>query len=203
MSDGEMIYRTATAFALGYLCSSAAGFAPGVAPARFPTTAGVSSSPSIARMSVAGGTETVDFTAGTVRPQRDVVDEQMRPRPGIDWSGMRDRLAIDFRLSEEELAKYDSLEADDLLKAYETMQLCRQFENACNQAYMQGHIRGFMHLDNGQETIPALIADSIKQGDIKYSYYREHTHAIASGVDAGVSGITVAAGSGCEQGWAI
>ena len=53
------------------------------------------------------------------------------------------------------------------------MQLCRQFENACNQAYMQGNIRGFMHLDNGQETIPALIADSIKNGDIKYSYYRE------------------------------
>ena len=65
------------------------------------------------------------------------------------------------------------------------MQLCRQFENACNQAYMQGNIRGFMHLDNGQETIPALIADSIKQGDIKYSYYREHTHALASGIDAG------------------
>merc|ERR1719506_1335483 len=65
------------------------------------------------------------------------------------------------------------------------MQLCRQFENACNQQYMQGNIRGFMHLDNGQETIPALIADSIKNGDIKYSYYREHTHAIASGVDSG------------------
>ena len=65
------------------------------------------------------------------------------------------------------------------------MQLCRQFENACNQAYMQGHIRGFMHLDNGQETIPAFLGDSIKKGDIKYSYYREHTHAIASGVDSG------------------
>lgn len=49
-------------------------------------------------------------------------------------------------------------------RRYEMMQLCRQFENACNQAYMQGHIRGFMHLDNGQETIPALIADSIKNG---------------------------------------
>ena len=47
------------------------------------------------------------------------------------------------------------------------MQLCRQFENACNQAYMQGHIRGFMHLDNGQETIPALIADSIKKGPVE------------------------------------
>lgn len=40
----------------------------------------------------------------------------------------------------------------------------------------------FMHLDNGQETIPAFVADTIKQGDIKVSYYREHTHAIASKV---------------------
>ena len=53
-------------------------------------------------------------------------------------------------MSDDELKKYDKIEADDALKAYEMMQLCRQFENACNQAYMQGNIRGFMHLDNGQ-----------------------------------------------------
>ena len=39
-----------------------------------------------------------------------------------------------------------------------------------------------MHLDNGQEVIPAIIADRLKKTDIKYSYYREHTHALASGV---------------------
>ncbi len=27
---------------------------------------------------------------------------------------------------------------------------------------MQGKIRGFMHLDNGQESIPAFVADTIK-----------------------------------------
>merc|ERR1719247_2276515 len=42
-----------------------------------------------------------------------------------------------------------------------------------------------MHLDNGQETIPALVADAIRKDDIKFSYYREHTHAIASGVGPG------------------
>ena len=42
-----------------------------------------------------------------------------------------------------------------------------------------------MHLDNGQESIPAMVYDSIKKGDKKYSYYREHTHALASGVEAG------------------
>jgi len=130
-------------------------------------------------------TETVDFQEGKIRAQRDVTDDQMRPRPSIDWSNLRARLEIEFGVPEDKLKQYDVVSKEDLLKAYEHMQLCRQFENACNQAYMQGHIRGFMHLDNGQETIPALVADAIKKDDIKYSYYREHTHALASGVDAG------------------
>ncbi|KAL7542715.1 hypothetical protein ACHAXR_013023 [Thalassiosira sp. AJA248-18] len=50
---------------------------------------------------------------------------------------------------------------------------------------MQGKIRGFMHLDNGQESVPALINAAIKQTDKKYSYYREHCHALASGVEPG------------------
>jgi TPP-dependent pyruvate/acetoin dehydrogenase alpha subunit/pyruvate/2-oxoglutarate/acetoin dehydrogenase E1 component len=71
------------------------------------------------------------------------------------------------------------------MKLYRAMQVARQFENACNQQYMQGKIRGFMHLDNGQESIPALLEYAIKKEDKKISYYREHTHAIASGVDMG------------------
>ena len=134
---------------------------------------------------VMNGIETVDFTGGSIRPQRDVTDDQMRPRPNIDWSNLRARLELEFGIPDDKLKSYDKIESEDLLKAYEMMQLCRQFENACNQAYMQGHIRGFMHLDNGQETIPAFVSDSIKKGDIKYSYYREHTHAIASGVGPG------------------
>ena len=58
---------------------------------------------------------------------------------------MRD-FKVDPALSEE----YATISKEDQLKGYEMMQLCRQFENACNQAYMQGKIRGFMHLDNGQ-----------------------------------------------------
>ncbi len=74
---------------------------------------------------------------------------------------------------------------ENLQKIYKALQLARGFENACNQQYMQGKIRGFMHLDNGQESIPALVDYAIKTGDKKYSYYREHTHAIASGVVEG------------------
>lgn len=93
-----------------------------------------------------------------------------------------------FGYSAEQVAEYnDALESDKdgLMKLYKAMQMARGFENACNQQYMQGKIRGFMHLDNGQEAIPGLVDYAIKKGDKKLSYYREHTHAIASGVDAG------------------
>jgi TPP-dependent pyruvate/acetoin dehydrogenase alpha subunit/pyruvate/2-oxoglutarate/acetoin dehydrogenase E1 component len=106
----------------------------------------------------------------------------MRPRFTHAWSDVRKQLATSFHMSPTEIAKFDHIEKKALLDGYEMMMLSRNFENACNQAYMQGHIRGFMHLDNGQETIPAFVADSIRKGDKKYSYYREHTHALASKV---------------------
>jgi len=74
---------------------------------------------------------------------------------------------------------------EGLEQIYEALNTARAFENSCNQQYMQGKIRGFMHLDNGQESIPALVDFAIKRRDIKYSYYREHTHALSSGVDPG------------------
>jgi len=108
----------------------------------------------------------------------------MRPPINLPWSDIRSQLSSAFGLSDAEIAKLESFDTDKegLLKAYESMQLARLFENACNQQYMGGKIRGFMHLDNGQESVPALVADAMKNDDKKYSYYREHTHAIASGV---------------------
>merc|ERR1719393_1114506 len=103
---------------------------------------------------------------------------QMRPPMDMEWEKQSKRLEASFGVD----VSGATVSKEDMLKAYEMMQLCRQFENACNQAYMQGHIRGFMHLDNGQESIPALVADTLNKDDIKYSYYREHCHAIASGV---------------------
>ena len=58
-----------------------------------------------------------------------------------------------FGYTAEQVAEYnDALESDKegLMKLYKAMQMARGFENACNQQYMQGKIRGFMHLDNGQ-----------------------------------------------------
>mmetsp|Transcript_22069 Transcript_22069/g.46006 ORF Transcript_22069/g.46006 Transcript_22069/m.46006 type:complete len:815 (-) Transcript_22069:434-2878(-) len=111
----------------------------------------------------------------------------MRPPVDLPWSDISAQLSDAFGYSAEEIESYASLENDKegLMKLYKAMQLARCFENACNQQYMQGKIRGFMHLDNGQESIPGLVDYAIKNGDMKFSYYREHTHALASGVDAG------------------
>ena len=97
------------------------------------------------------------------------------------------QLMDNFGYSAADIARYETLDSnkEDLMKLYRAMQWARGFENACNQQYMQGKIRGFMHLDNGQESIPALVDYAIKKQDKKLSYYREHTHAIASGVDPG------------------
>lgn len=115
------------------------------------------------------------------------VDEYVPERPPINlpWESVSDQLIESFGYSAEEVAEIgSSLESDKegLLKLYKSMERCRAFENACNQQYMQGKIRGFMHLDNGQESIPGLVDYAIKKKDMKYSYYREHTHAISSGV---------------------
>ena len=112
----------------------------------------------------------------------------MRPPINLPWERVKEQLVEKFGYTASEVdAKYDVLASDKpaLLKLYKSMELARGFENACNQQYMQGKIRGFMHLDNGQESIPGLVDYAVKNGDKKFSYYREHTHALASGVDAG------------------
>jgi len=111
----------------------------------------------------------------------------MRPPISLPWDDIATQLTDKFGYTAEDLAAYNTLDNDkeELMGLYKAMNTARAFENACNQAYMQGKIRGFMHLDNGQESIPALVDYAIKNGDKKYSYYREHTHAVASGVDPG------------------
>ena len=139
--------------------------------------------PSTRLFSTAAPETTETVTAATAQEP-----QVMRPPINLPWEGISKQLQEKFGYTAEQVAAY-SAELDNdkeaLMKLYKAMQLARAFENACNQQYMQGKIRGFMHLDNGQESIPGLVDYAIKKGDKKYSYYREHTHALASGVDAG------------------
>lgn len=111
----------------------------------------------------------------------------MRPPLEMPWDSIKSQLMDAFGYTEQEVNAYTSLDTDKeaLMKLYKAMTLARGFENACNQQYMQGKIRGFMHLDNGQEAVPGLVDYAIKREDKKFSYYREHTHALASGCDPG------------------
>lgn len=76
----------------------------------------------------------------------------MRPPPDITWDGIKRQLMSNFGFDNQALAKIDedTETKESLLSIYKSMQLARQFEAACNKQYMQGKIRGFMHLDNGQ-----------------------------------------------------
>ncbi|GMI30055.1 hypothetical protein TeGR_g11168 [Tetraparma gracilis] len=102
----------------------------------------------------------------------------------LPWSSVEAQLREQLGCTKKEIEGW-RVGGGEAGKIYEDMQLARQFENACNQQYMGGKIRGFMHLDNGQEAVPALVADCLRRTDKKYSYYREHTHALASGVEPG------------------
>lgn len=111
----------------------------------------------------------------------------MRPPIDLPWEKVASQLEENFGYTREEIESYNTLDnnKEALLKLYKAMTMARGFENACNQQYMQGKIRGFMHLDNGQEAIPGLVDYAIHTQDKKFSYYREHTHALASGCDPG------------------
>lgn len=54
----------------------------------------------------------MDFTLGKIRPQRDVMDEQMRPRPDIEWMQLRKTLETEFGISDADLKKYDEIPND-------------------------------------------------------------------------------------------
>ena len=66
---------------------------------------------------------------------------------------------------------------------YRRMLLIRRFEEASSRQYMQGKIRGFLHLYIGQEAVAAGAIFALDEDDYVVSHYRDHGHALAKGVD--------------------
>jgi pyruvate dehydrogenase E1 component alpha subunit len=58
----------------------------------------------------------------------------------------------------------------------------RCFEDRCAELYSGGHIRGFLHLYNGEEAVAVGVMQALAKEDAIVSTYREHGHAIARGV---------------------
>ena len=66
---------------------------------------------------------------------------------------------------------------------YRQMVLIRKFEEESGRLYMQGKIRGFLHLYIGEEAIAAGAISALRDDDYVVSHYRDHGHALAKGVD--------------------
>lgn len=69
---------------------------------------------------------------------------------------------------------------------YSEMLLIRRFEEACARQYMQGNIKGFLHLYIGQEAIAVGSMASLEVDDYVVSHYRDHGHALAKGMNPNV-----------------
>ena len=70
-----------------------------------------------------------------------------------------------------------------LLKLLREMLLYRRFEEKAEEAYAIGKIGGFCHLHIGQEAGAAGCILPLREDDYVITAYREHTQALAKGVD--------------------
>jgi pyruvate dehydrogenase E1 component alpha subunit len=71
----------------------------------------------------------------------------------------------------------------ELIKFYEQMVLCREFEETCAEQYARGEITGFLHLYSGQEAVAVGCTAALQKQDYVLSAYRDHAQAIVRGID--------------------
>ena len=70
------------------------------------------------------------------------------------------------------------------LQWYADMTMWRRFEDKCRSLYLKQKIRGFLHLYNGQEAIPAGFVHAMDlTKDAMITAYRCHVHPMAMRVD--------------------
>jgi len=62
----------------------------------------------------------------------------------------------------------------------------RRFEEKCAELYGAGKIRGFLHLYIGEEAVAVGAMQALQPEDAIIATYREHGHALARGISAGV-----------------
>ncbi len=71
------------------------------------------------------------------------------------------------------------------LLLYKDMVLGRLFEDKCAEMYYRGKMFGFVHLYNGQEAVATGVIKAMRPGeDYVCSSYRDHVHALSTGVPA-------------------
>ncbi len=71
---------------------------------------------------------------------------------------------------------------DHVLHLLKQMLRIRCFEDRCVELYSAGHIRGFLHLYNGEEAVAVGVMQSLTPQDSIVATYREHGHALTRGI---------------------
>jgi TPP-dependent pyruvate/acetoin dehydrogenase alpha subunit len=61
----------------------------------------------------------------------------------------------------------------------------RRLEETCVELYSAAKIRGFLHVQIGEEAVAAGVLGALAPDDAVVATYREHGHALLRGVDAG------------------
>jgi pyruvate dehydrogenase E1 component alpha subunit len=79
------------------------------------------------------------------------------------------------------------LEKGLVTSLYERMLLIRRFEEESARLYMQGKIRGFLHLYIGEEAIAVGAISVLRDDDYIITHYRDHGHALARGMEPKVA----------------
>src|SRR6266849_9594851 len=59
----------------------------------------------------------------------------------------------------------------------------RRFAEASEREFRKGKIGGYLHVYSGQEAVATGILRAIRKGDIVFSGYRDHAHALTLGSD--------------------
>ena len=75
------------------------------------------------------------------------------------------------------------LDKKQIVDFYRQMLLIRRFEEASGRYYMQGKIKGFIHLYIGQEAVAVGGISALGPEDYVISHHRDHGHALAKGLD--------------------
>ncbi len=77
----------------------------------------------------------------------------------------------------------DESSVELLVELYDTIVLCRRFEEAAAKAYGQGKIGGFCHLYIGQEAVGVGAISALQKDDWIVTTYRDHAQYLARGGD--------------------
>ena len=73
------------------------------------------------------------------------------------------------------------LSATQLLDCYEQMAVIRRTENAAQDLFLAGLVKGTTHLAAGQEAVAVGASAALREDDYVFATYRGHHHAIARG----------------------